>query len=142
MNPELVTVSLEEMMWDHRNFFPGEHWSCTKHPIQSGSIQLPGLEVGDYYMIEGSKRNNGLHIHGESDLVGETLTGCVTECRIPKDFIKWNEQVNVWFKEEYPKIYSVFESESYGGYAYKLKAEDKRVYMQVFADQSRRWRKI
>ena len=67
-------VSLYELLVYLRNFFPGLHWQFTGEEITGNRIVIPGLETGDYYLIEGSRRNNGIHVYGDADLRNETYT--------------------------------------------------------------------
>ena len=141
------TVSLYEVLKYLRNFFPGERWTCTNTPIQSGGVELPGLEVGDYYLIEGSRRNDGLHIYGENDLAGETLTGYVTECCVPKVLLAVVEEINAWQKKNAEAITSPYQSESFGGYSYTKKSgntsgEGVTSWQDVFSSRLRIWRKL
>ena len=76
-------VSLYELLVYLRNFFPGLHWQFTGEEITGNRIVIPGLETGDYYLIEGSRRNNGIHVYGDADLRNETYTGIVTEICVP-----------------------------------------------------------
>lgn len=140
-------VSLYELLRYLRNFFPGERWTCSNEPIQAGSIALPGLEYGDYYLVEGSKRNDGLHIQGMSDLVGDTLTGCITECRIPPDLVAIHEEINYWQSKNAEAVTSPFLSESFGGYSYTKKSGNSAggaadSWQSAFASRLRIWRKI
>lgn len=140
-------VSLYELLRYLRNFFPGERWTLTNEPIQAGSIALPGLEYGDYYLVEGSKRNDGLHIQGMSDLVGDTLTGCITECRIPPDLVAIHEEINYWQSKNAEAVTSPFQSESFGGYSYTKKSGSSAggaadSWQSAFASRLRIWRKI
>ena len=66
-------VSLYELLVYLRNFFPGLHWQFTGEEIAGNRIVIPGLETGDYYLIEGSRRNNGIHVYGDADLRNETI---------------------------------------------------------------------
>lgn len=56
-------VSLYELLVYLRNFFPGLRWQFTGEEITGNRIVIPGLETGDFYLIEGSRRNNGIHVY-------------------------------------------------------------------------------
>lgn len=140
-------VSLYELLLYLRNFFPGERWAVSNAPIQAGGIALTGLEAGDYYLIEGSKRNDGVHIYGDNDLVGESLTGCVTECRIPSALLSIHEEINYWQQQNAEAITSPYQSESFGGYSYTKKSGNggtgaAESWQSAFSDRLRIWRKI
>ena len=85
--------TMYELLKYIRDFFPGDRWTCAEEPIQGGKIVLPGLEDGDFYLIEDSRRNDGVHVYGTCDLRGETLTGYVTECRIPPAILSFAEEI-------------------------------------------------
>lgn len=139
-------VSLYELLLYLRNFFPGERWTLSNEPINGGGVDLP-LDVGDYYLIEGSKRNDGLHIYGENDLLGDTLTGYVTECRIPSVILSIHEEINYHQAKYADVIASPFRRESYGGYEYEKESANTATgtvdsWQIVFASRLRPWRKI
>ena len=64
-------VSLMEILIYLRDFFPKEKWYFDGHPITGGKIQLPDMWDGEYYLIEGSRRNDGIHVYGDADLLPE-----------------------------------------------------------------------
>lgn len=139
-------VSLYELLLYIRDFFPGERWTLSNAPINGGGVDLP-LDVGDYYLIEGSKRNDGLHIYGENDLVGDTLTGYVTECRIPVALLSIHEEINYWQSKNAEAVTSLFQSESFGGYSYTKKSGNSGTgaadsWQSAFANRLKIWRKI
>lgn len=141
------TVSLYEVLLYLRNFFPGERCTCSGTPIQQGVAQIPCLEEGDYYLIEGSKCNDGLHIYGDCDLVGEMLTGYITECRIPPALLSLYTEINYWQKKNAEAITSPYQSESFGGYSYTKKSQtnssgDVSSWQDAFSRRLRMWRKI
>lgn len=146
VKPEYA-VSLYEVLLYLRNFFPGERWNCFNAPIQQGICEIPCLEEGDYYLIEGSKCNDGLHIYGDCDLVGETLTGYITECRIPKALLSLHTEINYWQEKNAEAITSPYQSESFGGYSYTKKNQtngsgDVSSWQGAFSGRLRMWRKI
>ena len=118
-------VSLYELLVYLRNFFPGLHWQFTGEEITGNRIVIPGLETGDYYLIEGSRRNNGIHVYGDADLRNETYTGIVTEICVP------------------PEVLAILE----GGYSYTKASGssgsgESTSWKTVFAPRLRIWRKI
>lgn len=139
-------VSLYEVLLYLRNFFPGERWALSNEPINGGGTDLP-LDVGDYYVIEGSKRNDGLHIYGENDLVGDVLTGYVTGCRIPSALLAIYEEIIYWQQQNEEAITSPYQSESFGGYSYTKKSGTSGTgavdsWQSAFASRLKIWRKI
>lgn len=140
-------VSLYEVLLYLRNFFPGERWKLNEEPIQAGGVELPGLEEGDYYLVEGSRRNDGLHIYGAGDLVGDELTGYITECRIPAALVAIHEEINYWQQQNADAVTSPYQSESFGGYSYTKAngnggSEAATNWQTAFSSRLRIWRKI
>ena len=138
-------VSLYEILRYLHNFFPGDRWTCAGEPIKDGHITFPGLEDGDIYMIEGSRRNDGLHVNGNWDLRGEMLTGYVTECRIPPELLALADEISTWQSKNAETLESPYQSESFGGYSYTKASGstgEPTSWKTVFALRLRTWRKL
>lgn len=138
-------VSLYEILRYLHNFFPGDRWTCSEEPIKDGHITFPGLEDGDIYLIEGSRRNDGLHVYGNWDLRGEILTGYVIECRIPPDLLALADEINTWQSKNAEALESPYQSESFGGYSYTKASGstgEPTSWKTVFAPRLRTWRKL
>ena len=134
-------VSLFELLTYLRNFFPGKKWEFSDFQITGGKIELPELWDGSHYLVEGSRRNDGIHVYGDNDLLPETFTGTVTELCIDKQLLKKWVSINNWCRENEKLIYSPYQSESFGGYAY-TKTTVTTSWKSVFADDLRPWRKL
>lgn len=140
-------VSLYEILRYLHNFFPGDRWTCADEPIKDGHITFPGLEDGDIYLIEGSRRNDGLHVYGNWDLRGETLTGYVTECRIPPELLALADEISAWQTKNAEALESPYQSESFGGYSYTKVSGSSATgepvsWKTVYAPRLRTWRKL
>ena len=140
-------VSLYELLVYLRNFFPGLHWQFTGAEITGNRIVIPGLETGDYYLIEGSRRNNGIHVYGDADLRNETYTGIVTEICVPPEVLAILEEINTWQEKNAEAVQSPYQSESFGGYSYTKESSssasgESTSWKTVFAPRLRIWRKI
>lgn len=85
--------------------------------IVSGTLALPDVLDGQYYKIEGSRLNDGLHKRGdESDkLEDETFTGYIIPLAVPKAVVKLADKIKAYC-EKNPETDKV--SESFGGYSY------------------------
>lgn len=85
--------------------------------IVSGSLPLANVLDGQYYKIEGSVFNDGLHKYGdeENKLTDETFTGRIIPLAIPKAVIKLSEDISEWCKSN-PVSDKI--SESFDGYSY------------------------
>lgn len=140
-------VSLYELLVYLRNFFPGLHWQFTGEEITGNRIVIPGLGAGDYYLIEGSRRNNGIHVYGDADLRNETYTGIVTEICVPPEVLAILKEINTWQEKNAEAVQSPYQSESFGGYSYTKASGssgsgESTSWKTVFAPRLRIWRKI
>lgn len=134
-------VSLIEFLTYLRDFFPGEKWQFDGHFITGGKIEIPEMWNGEYYLIENSRRNNGIHVYGNSDLLPETFSGIVTRLDIPLVLLeKWHE-INQWCVLHREQIHSPYQSESFGGYVYEKNAGGSS-WKAVFAEDLKPWRKL
>lgn len=144
---QAASVSLYEVLVYLRNFFPGEKWQFFGEEITDKRLSLPGLENGDYYLIEGSRRNNGIHVYGNSDLRNETYTGIVTEVCVPPALLELLDEINAWQDKNVEAIQSPYQSESFGGYSYtkasgNTASGEVTSWKTVFGPRLRAWRKI
>lgn len=140
-------VSLFELLMYLRNFFPGMKWQFFGEEITEKRLSLPGLENGDYYLIEGSRRNSGIHIYGDTDLRNETFTGIVTEICVPAEVLSLLDEINAWQEKNAEALASPYQSESFGGYSYtKSNANgnsgEALTWRTAFAPRLRAWRKL
>ena len=144
---QAASVSLYEMLMYLRNFFPGEKWQFFCEDITDKRLSLPGLENGDYYLIEGSRRNNGIHVYGNSDLRNETYTGTVTEVCVPPALLELLDEINAWQTKNVEAVQSPYQSESFGGYSYtkasgNTASGESMSWKTVFGPRLRAWRKL
>lgn len=144
---QAASVSLYEVLVHLRNFFPGEKWQFFGEEITGKRLSLPGLENGDYYLIEGSRRNDGIHIYGNSDLRNETYTGTVTEVCVPPALLELLDEINAWQEKNAEAVQSPYQSESFGGYSYtkasgNTASGEATSWKTVFGPRLRAWRKI
>ena len=140
-------VTLFELLCYLRNFFPGLHWQFTGEEITQNRLIIPGLETGDFYLIEGSRRNNGIHEYGDADLRNEVYSGIVTEICVPAEVLAILEEINTWQEKNAEAVQSPYQSESFGGYSYtkassSYSSGESVSWKTVFAPRLRQWRKI
>lgn len=140
-------VSLFELLMYLRNFFPGMKWQFFGEEITEKRLSLPGLENGDYYLIEGSRRNDGIHVYGNQDLRNEVFSGTVTEICVPDAVLKLLDEINQWQEKNGEAVASPYQSESFGGYSY-TKANtnngngESMSWKTAFGPRLRAWRKL
>ena len=138
---------LEAVLTHLKNWFVvprGVHAGIYK--IESGSLELPYLQSGQYYRICGSVFNDGLHKYGEDKLIDETFSGSVWALAIPKAVIDLAGKIEEWQTKNGAIIESPYSSESFGGYSY-TKATDSTTgapatWETVFRPQLNPYRKL
>lgn len=122
-----------------RNFFATNEYYSGEVTIKDGAINPP-LKDGQYYLIEGSRNNNGVFKVPEG-LTNETFYGVVTLLAPPPEFLKTVEKI-----EEFNSSFkaSPYVSESFGGYSYS-KAQGKNgpvTWKEVFSGDLNVWRRV
>ena len=140
-------VSLIELLMYLRNLFPGMKWQFFGEEITEKRLSLPGLENGDYYLIEGSRRNDGIHVYGNQDLRNEVFSGTVTEICVPDALLNLLNEINQWQEKNGEAVASPYQSESFGGYSYtKANASngngESMSWKTAFGPRLRAWRKL
>lgn len=110
---------LERLLMDLNNWFPVDK-RPGMYTIEGGSITLPFLKDGQYFRVIGSVFSNGLHRYGSDmeALEDETFAGSVWALAIPKAVIAIADEAEARLKEQEKALYSGYQSESFGGYAY------------------------
>lgn len=112
-----------------RNHFEREVYT-EKVVISGGS--LTGFDDrllnGQYFRIQGSVLNDGVHLFPSTDLSDETFDGTITSMAIPKAVVEIAKEMEEW-KEKYGSVsspaMSPFQSESFGGYSYNRGSSSK-----------------
>lgn len=134
---------LYQLMRYCRNYFPASHGNISGIvKIEGGAIDLLHLLPGQYYIIEGSVLNDGLHREGDA-LTDETFEGDVTPLAIPKAFQELAERIEEWSaKGGEPSAYV---SESFDGYSYsRATGSDggQLTWQDAFRKEISVWRKV
>lgn len=132
-----------------------KNWFCNietdvhagTYTIENGTLSLPFLQNGQYFRISGSVFNDGVYRYdGNLDLKDESFIGTIWAMRIPQSFLELSEEIEAWNEKNGSAITSPYQSESWGGYAYSLKAgggeSGAMDYRTVFAGSLNRWRKL
>lgn len=114
--------------------------------IVGGSLELP-LKEGQYFRIEGSVFNDGLHRFPAYDLEDEEFHGSVYGLAIPKAVRALSEDVSKWCESNQEAARSPYSSESFGGYSYTLKganngSDGASGWQTAFKAELNRWRRI
>jgi len=131
-----------EIMKHIRNFFAitskkGE-WT-----INNGSIVLPFLYEGQYFLIEGSKYNDyKVYKYGTDTLTNESFEGFIVALDVPKPFVDLCAEITAW-KATAKNADLV--SESFGGYSYTKATGSNGAplsWQGIFKERLNEWRKI
>ena len=70
---------------------------CTPYCGKFSFPTLPEeISSGQYFHVEGSLFNDGVHRAGEDDLNPETFFGYIWPMRVPPDFIALAEKITAW----------------------------------------------
>lgn len=126
-----------------RNFFAVDsvegEWE-----IKDGSIDLPFLLQGQYFLTEGSLKNDYVvYKYGESTLEDEVFTGTIVALAVPKPFIELCEEIKAY--NESPEAKGNYTSESFGGYSYTKATGANGAplgWQGIFKERLNAWRKI
>ena len=104
-----------------RNYFVCAHYTGT-FQIRNGSLPVPSLVAGSYFLISGSIFNDGVHKYPAYDLGDETFTGTVSAMDLPHDFIQLAEEIAAWrtkYEAAACPAMSLYTSETFASYSYK-----------------------
>lgn len=113
--------------------------------IVSGSLPLTNVLDGQYYKIEGSVFNDGLHKYGDGNdvLTDETFTGRIIPLAIPKAVVNLSDEIAAWCANnpESDKI-----SESFDGYSYSRGTDGNGSaaggWQTAFRSRLNTWKKV
>ena len=129
---------LNEVLKYLRNYFPvSDKAERGEFVIENNTISLPFLS-GQYYLVEGSVLNDGVHKYPSTDLADEAFKGIITPLAVPSEVIELAEEV-----EAYCAKYGAtpYQSESFGGYSY-TKSSGGSEWTDVYKSRLNVWRKI
>lgn len=132
-----------EIMKHVRNFFAVEsvegEWT-----IANGSITLPFLYTGQYFLIEGSKYNGyKVFKYGTDTLTDETFKGYIVALDVPKPFVDLCTEIKAYIASDESK--GKYVSESFGGYSYTKATGANGATLSwegIFRERLNEWRKI
>ena len=132
-------ATVGEMCASLRNYFALDPISG-EFTIKDSDITVPGLVRGQYFRIDGSVFNDGVHRYGEIAMNGdETFTGTITPMAVPPAFEAVASEIEEWKQKNAEVINSPYQSESFGGYSY---TKGSASWQGVFAKRLNRWRKL
>lgn len=108
---------LERVLRHIHNRFERECYSGS-FSIEDGELGRVKPQEGQYYWIEGSIFNEGLHQHPAADLTDEQFDGAVYLLAIPRGLVELAERISDWTEKNTDTLDSPYQSESFGGYSY------------------------
>lgn len=108
---------LEQVLTFINNWFERD-LVVTTWEVRDGSLGLPHVREDQYFRIDGSIFNDGLHQYPASDLKDETFTGRVWALAIPQAVIDIAHDIEAWQEKNGEAADSPYSSESFGGYSY------------------------
>lgn len=124
------------------------HKEAGTFTISGGTLELPFLVDGCYFLVSGSRFNDGVFKYPADDLVDETFTGTVSEMRPPRAFLKVVDEIAAWDEKYGATMASPYTSESVQGvYSYAKAAADGSgssadAWQGAFRARLNEWRKI
>lgn len=121
--------------------------------IQSGALSgVDFLLPNQYYRVQGSIFNDGVHRYGEDELTDETFSGTISGMAVPPAVIALSNEIDEWNeKNGLDKTASPYQSESWGGYSYSKGGGSAnaagtggfgQTWQGTFASRLNRWRKV
>lgn len=113
--------------------------------VSGGSLMLPDgfVQTNQYYRVDGSVFNDGLHRHPDALMADEQFVGTVRALHVPQAVIDLADEVAEWCEKHQDAARSPYQSESFGGYTYsKGESQGADGWEQAFAPELRRWRKL
>ena len=139
-------MTLYELMQECGNFFEVTVFE-DDYTISGGTIVLPQMQSGQYFLIRGSVFNDGLYTYPPDpfNLVDEAFHGTVTALAVPKAFLQLAEEITAWDAANGAGTLSPYKSESFGGYSYtRSDSSSGGAYgwRDVFKARLRPWRKL
>ena len=144
---------LEEVLRNLNNWFevPGKRLTGF-FEVSGGCIGLPDgwLLDGQYFRIEGSVFNDGLHQWPAVDLRDETFTGEIAALAVPKAVTELAARIGEWQAKYGTAAESPYQSESFGGYSYTKDSvngsqggsQGRLTWCDAFRLELNRWRKL
>lgn len=86
--------------------------------VEDGTLEIDGLIQGQYFWVEGSRLNDGLHLYPDTDMQDETFDGRIVFLAIPKSVLGIVSEIESWNAANAGVVDSPLQSESFGGYTY------------------------
>lgn len=148
-------MTMTELCAELRNYFDRGLPRCRgDFVIENGRLETGNkitLFDGQFYRIEGSVFNNGVHQYGSDDLIDESFEGSVRAMAVPPAVIALLGKMNDWEEKYSEKVMSPYSSEDISGVYSYTKAQGSSASgggsptvtaFDMFAQELNKWRKI
>lgn len=144
-----MAISINDFCEEVNNYFEQTR-IFGKFEITNGVIDLNKYDIqeGQYIRVVGSVFNDGVYqylIPPENELVDEKFDGTIWVMAVPSSVVTQIEEINQWEAMNQSTLNSPYQSESFGGYSYTLKAENAEGglnWRTHFRRKLDRWRKV
>lgn len=148
--------TLEKVLYHIHNWFVRGSLTVSGCAIEDGALPASvtdGMLNGQWYRIEGSYLNDGLHQHPADDLQDETFGGTISLLAVPKPLLDLTDEIHDWIEDtasaDRAARAAKYQSESFGGYTYSLKGDSRANsasgglsgWQAAFASDLNAWRK-
>ena len=137
---------LYEIMRSIRNFFLTEERHEGEYTVEDGVLSLSFAEEGDYVLIHGSQKNDGVYRYPITDLDDGIFSAEICLLAPPRDFLTLCEEITEWQKKSVEMgANGQYLSESFGGYSYTRPTNGSggmATWQDVFRTRLNAWRKI
>lgn len=143
-------VTLTDLCAELRNYFERgmPHW-LGDFEITNGNIVLPNgasLAEGQYFVINGSVFNDGVHQYPAGYLRDESFSGAVRAMAVPPAVIALLDEINEWDEKYGAEVVKPFSSETIQGvYSYTRASGSggaSVTWRDMFMPRLNKWRKI
>lgn len=148
-------MTMTELCAELRNYFDrGLPKYFGDIEIKDGHIELDGkidLLAGQYFRVEGSVFNNGVHVYPKWDMVDEVFHGSVWAMAVPPAVIALCGEMDEWEKKYAEEISKPYSSEAISGVYSYTRAQGGSATggssptvtaFDMFARKLNKWRKI
>ena len=147
-------VLLEEVLNHIHNWFVRDASVFTNVEVVDGHLTDEALEFVDgkeFYKIDGSYLNDGLHRVGDADLDTETVERMrISLLAIPKPLLMLVDEIEEWEKKYGEVAAGPYFSEEFGGYKYQVRGFSSygvsgsplSGWRLAFANRLNPWRKM
>jgi len=122
--------------------------------IEGGTINVPDLKNGQYFRIQGSTFNDGVHKYPidteHSPLIDEVFNGTIWAMAVPQTVIALIPDIKAWqakYGTAESDAMSPYTSESFSGYSYSkggnsVSGGAATTWQDIFAGRLNKYRKL